>query len=110
MPPKNRISRKARDKVEQVSAPDALEKKANEALDDETLKDRSSTREMREKYAGHVFWYLVSYSLTALAVLVLQGWHIGGFQLDTTVMAILVGSTAASAIGLVGFVVKGLFR
>jgi hypothetical protein len=57
-----------------------------------------------------VYQYLVCCSLAAFLVLILQGTRYNGFQLDGTVMALIVGSTAVSAIGLVGTVVGGLFK
>jgi hypothetical protein len=110
MSPRGRISRKAVEVVAQVPAPDALDRKAAERLEEETLQDRTSTRTLRERYATRVFWYLICYSLAALALVGLQGWRVYGFQLDGYVIGLIVGSTAVSAIGLVGFVVKGLFR
>jgi hypothetical protein len=66
--------------------------------------------DLMEPYANKVFGFLISYCLFVGAILVLQGFRIWGFDLSDTVMAVIAGSTAASAIGLVGFVVSGLFR
>src|SRR5262245_2486283 len=111
MPPKSKDPfAKAIEAVAQVRAPDALDKKADKQLDDENLKDRTSTRTLRESYAKRVYRYLVCYSLAAFVIILLQGTRYSGFQLDSTVVGIIVGSTAVSAIGLVGIVVKGLFK
>jgi hypothetical protein len=53
---------------------------------------------------------LVGYSVFSIALVVTQGFHIRGFDLPETVLAIVVGSTAVSAIGLVGLILQGLFR
>jgi hypothetical protein len=111
MPPKDKVSlKKAVEEVAHVSAPDAVDRRANAALDEETRADRTSTRTLRERYAKRVFVYLVCYSISAVAILGLQGWHVAGFQLHDGVVGVIVGSTAVSAIGLVGIVVRGLFR
>lgn len=88
-----------------------IEKLKNEAAAvGEQNEDRKSDRELRKEYAQKVFRYLVGYSFGCATILVLAGWSICGFRLPDLVLSILVGSTAVSAIGLVGFVVSGLFK
>lgn len=72
--------------------------------------DLRVNRRMRRDYGRAVFIYLVAYSIFAAVVIVLSGWKIGGFELPQVVLAAIVGSTAVSAIGLVGIVVTGLFK
>lgn len=98
------------EKVSRVSTKDDLDEKADRNLEDQRLKDAESNRQLREGYANKVYCYLVVYSILAFVLVVADGFKLGGFDLDTTVVSIIVGSTAASAIGLVGFVVKGLFK
>lgn len=87
----------------------------NEALraENESLKWRKTYDEVRaemmQPYAGKVFNFLVCYCLFVGAVILLAGFRVGGFAISDTVLGIIAGSTAASAIGLVGFVVSGLF-
>jgi hypothetical protein len=87
----------------------------NEALraENESLKWRKTYDEVRaemmQPYAGKVFNFLVCYCLFVGAVILLAGFKVGGFVISDTVLGIIAGSTAASAIGLVGFVVSGLF-
>ena len=57
-----------------------------------------------------VFCYLVSYSAFVALVLIADGYTIFKFNLEESVLGFLVGSTAASAIGLVLAVTTGLFR
>jgi hypothetical protein len=76
----------------------------------EANRDSRTNRTMREGYANAVFWYLVGYSVFAAVVVLLDGWKVFGFSLPVAVLTTIVGSTAASAIGLMAIVVTGLFR
>lgn len=67
-------------------------------------------REMRKTYAGRILLYLEFYSAGVLLLLLLAGFKLGDFGLEEGVMTALVGSTALAAIGLVGFIARGLFR
>lgn len=68
-------------------------------------------RDMRQTYAGRILRYLEVYSAGVAVMLLAEGFgtHMG-FALDKDVVATLVGSTAVAAIGLVGFIARGLFR
>jgi len=44
-----------------------------------------------------------------LALLIFAGFKVLGFDLPPAVLAALIGSTTASVIGMVAFLVKGLF-
>ena len=70
--------------------------------------DRRINRKLRTKFAGNVLCYLVCYSIFAACVIVFSG--LGWIYVADTVLASIVGSTAIAAIGLVGFVVSGLFK
>ena len=65
---------------------------------------------MMRPYANRVFNFLVGYCLFVGAVVLLDGFKYRGFDLSDGVLSVIAGSTAASAIGLVGFVVSGLFK
>lgn len=106
--PKN--IKKLTEQVASVTSEDDLDKAGSKALSEENLKNIQSARDLREKYANKLFWYLIAYSLLAYVLLLLHGFRVWGFALEPTVMAIVVGSTAASAITLVGVVAKGLFK
>lgn len=71
--------------------------------------DRKENRALRKGYATKVYRYLVGYSVFVGALLLLSGFKICGFELGDSVLNFLVGSTAASAIGLVFSVTNGLF-
>ena len=60
-------------------------------------------------HAKWVFGYLCIYSAVVFFLLISAGYSWGGFTLPETVLGYLVGSTAASAIGLVLAVTHGLF-
>lgn len=76
----------------------------------ELIKDLQANRELKSQYATKVYRYLVGYSAFCAIVISLQGWKLWGFNLDPVALTVLVGSTAVAAIGLVGFVVQGLFK
>jgi len=60
-------------------------------------------------YAWAVLWFLSVYGAVVAIILFLQGFRFLGFHFNDTVMGVVVGSTAVSAIGLVRIVVRGLF-
>lgn len=76
----------------------------------EDVEDKRHFRALREKYARWVYKYLVWYSICCLILLLAAGSHPWGFTLPESVLDFLVGSTAASAIGLVLAVTHGLFK
>ena len=75
----------------------------------ERTQDLTSTRALREKAANKAFSYLCIVSTSVLALIVAHGFRFYGFQLDTVVLTTLSGGTFISAIGMFGFVIKGLF-
>ncbi|XSG81217.1 MAG: hypothetical protein ACPW61_09000 [Methyloligella sp. ZOD6] len=106
--------------VESKRGPDALDHFEKEDYEDERtklelrllksrIKNVKADRKLRKTYAGRILHFLEAYALAALALLICQGWRIGGFDLGSEVILAIVGSTAVAAIGLVGFVAKGLF-
>ena len=76
----------------------------------ESNHDLRMNRKLRWKYARWVFCYLVGYSCFVGALLLASGFQVFGFSLEESVLNFLVGSTAASAIGLVLAVTTGLFK
>jgi hypothetical protein len=101
--------KEAKDTQEEAALSEARSK-AEIASITESNRDLRVNRRMRYDYARAVFCYLICYSAFAGVVLILSGWKIGGFDLPSIALTAVVGSTAASAIGLVGIVVTGLFR
>lgn len=102
--------KKAVAEVAQVQEQSPGDKLEAQSLDAQAVLDRKSSRDLREKYAKHVYLYLIGYSTAAFLLIVAHGFRLFGFNLEMPVLALLVGSTAVSAIGLVGIVVKGLFK
>lgn len=74
------------------------------------IKNVKADRAMRKTYAGRILFYLECYSVTVGVMVVAAGLRVGGFDLPVEILATLVGSTAVAAIGLVGFIARGLFR
>lgn len=74
------------------------------------IKNVKADRRMRKTYAARILKYLELYSLGVGFLVFLHGTHLKGFSLEENILAALVGSTAVAAIGLVGFIAKGLFR
>lgn len=75
----------------------------------EEIKNLKSDRELREKYADKIIRFLEIYSAVVAVFVFLHGFGMK-FILPDEVLITLVGSTAVAAIGLVGFVAKGLFN
>lgn len=83
------------------------------SLDDEMLREKiknlRSDRQLREKYADRILAFLESYAVLVFVLVVLDAiWPT--FDIPENAVVTLVGSTAIAAIGLVGFVAKGLFK
>jgi len=68
-----------------------------------------STRKLRQSVARAVYWFMVAWSAAVLALLILTGLRVYGFSLPAAVLAALIGSTTVSVIGMVAFLVRGLF-
>lgn len=97
----------AKDRQEDFAAREA---RAKARSLEEANADSASFRELRERYAKWVFRYLVGYSIVCALILIADGFSLAGFDLPDSVLEFLVGSTAASAIGLVLAVTHGLFK
>ena len=99
----------AKDQSEVADLTSEQQSAAVEALHQSNL-DAATNRDLRKGYANKVYWSLCAYSIICAALLLLAGWKVCGFQLPDIVLTALVGTTATAAIGLVGFVVNGLFK
>lgn len=96
------------DLVGQLSAENEQLRADNDRLKGQQTYDDVRAR-MMEPYANKVFGFLVGYCLFVAVLILLSGFKLWHFSISDTVLGIIAGSTAASAIGLVGFVVNGLF-
>ena len=99
--------------IQDKGQPDSLDTLEKSKLDDDRLREDienlRSDRKLREKYADAIMQFLQCYSISVGFFIVLSGFSAWGFTLPEPVLISLVGSTAIAAIGLVGFIAKGLF-
>jgi hypothetical protein len=65
--------------------------------------------ELRKHYARKVYCFMYAYFCMILIIIFLQGFKVGGFDIGGAALATLIGGAFASAVGLVAFVIKGLF-
>lgn len=105
--------------AESKTAPDSMDLLEDERLQKVRLenklshariKDVKADRKLRKKYANRILRFLECYAGVVGALVVADGLHSVWFHLEKEVVATLVGSTAVAAIGLVGFIARGLFR
>ena len=105
--------------VQSVAKPDAQDLLERAAVDRAQLENKlarsriknvKADRKMRKTYAGRILLYLEVYSIAVAAMLIAAGFKLWGFELPPEILATLVGSTALAAIGLVGFIARGLFQ
>lgn len=108
-----------RSKVAAKGIPDELDKMERSYLERERAKtktiiegnnDKRAMRVLKMRYARAVYIYLVWYSIICAAIVTVDGFRFFHFFLPEKVLLTLIGSTGVSAIGLVGFVVNGLFK
>lgn len=76
------------------------------------IDDVESDRKLRESYASRILRFLYCYAAVVGMLVIASGLRVPWlpFELPGEVLLLLVGSTAASAIGLVGFIARGLFK
>ena len=75
----------------------------------ECINDIIHYREMRKDFADKVYYFLVVWCVCLLGLLIASA-SCKEFILSQGVLITLCGGTTISTIGLVGFVVKGLFN
>lgn len=81
-----------------------------ERLLSEQIKDIVHYRVLRGKYGNRVFVFMCIWSGLTFALLLLKGFLGQQFELNDSVLVTLTGGTTVSVIGLVGFIVQGLFN
>ncbi|MDP8208959.1 MAG: hypothetical protein P9L92_20015 [Candidatus Electryonea clarkiae] len=81
----------------------------NERLQAE-ITDLKLLTDLRKDYASKVFTFLVWWTIGVAGIIALSGFKIDDFVLPESALTALIGSTTISAIGLVGFIVQGLFK
>lgn len=76
----------------------------------EQIEDLKHYRELRNKYARCVFVFMCVWAGIMFLILIMKGWWGQCFTLSDTILTTLVGGTTVSVIGLVGFMMQGLFH
>ena len=76
---------------------------------EEIIKDLIHYRGLRQKFSNKVFRFLTTWCICVLALILLSGFF-DTFKISDAVLVTLCGGTTVSAIGLVGFIVQGLFN
>ena len=77
---------------------------------EESIANLKADRGLRKKYADNAFRFLVCFSAFSALVLIAQGSPWIPFKLGENIVIALIGSTAVSVVGLVGWVARGLFK
>lgn len=80
-------------------------------LDEWEIKNQDFKQKVFQRwfYALFLFTVLIFWMINVLAIIMYQGFHIDGFDLDPTVLCVFLGTTTVSAFSLVGVVVKSIF-
>lgn len=60
-------------------------------------------------FANKAYWFMVFYCVFVGAVVIKDAMHDGKFAVQPDITKILIGSTAANVLGLVGMVLTGVF-
>ena len=76
----------------------------------EQINDIRHYRELRKEYASKVFKFMCAWSGLMFTILLFKGFMGNCFELSDTVLVTLTGGTTVSVIGLVGFMMQGLFH
>ena len=81
----------------------------------EELKDIQHYRDLRKKYADRVFVFMCIWCVFVFAILITDAITLHTlpneeFHVNTSVLCTLIGGTTISVIGLVGFMMQGLFH
>ncbi len=76
---------------------------------EQKLKTKDILDSLIEPYAEKAFIFMCVYSGFVGLVLLLDSFKVFGFEMEPSVQAYLVGSTAVTVIGLVGMVLTGIF-
>lgn len=72
-------------------------------------KEHSDTIWFRKIFGPLVFLFLVIWTSLILRIVFLQGYDYTGFWLSDSTMGILIGTTTANFIALLGIIIKGIF-
>ncbi len=87
-----------------------IEKDARIEHQHELTEDIRHFRGLRERYARKAYWFMVVWCVGVALVVIAQGLGIWSFSLPVAALTTLIGGTTVSVVGLVGFILQGLFR
>ncbi len=100
--------------VDTKTKPDKYDRLEESTLENERkheeIENLKSYRELREKYARRVWYFLCFYTSSVFILIILNALFGTCVNVPVSVLVTLAGSTAVAAIGLVGIVAQGLFR
>ena len=103
------VSEMLRGEIEQLNHASEMQRGEIDLIHEHVKNFRQDT-ELRKNFSGQIIYYLWAFSAFCAAVLMIDGFNLWGFRLETPVLVTLVGGTAASAFGLVSVVLGGLFK
>jgi hypothetical protein len=103
-------NKKSPDPIDLLEDERVQKAKLENKLSQARIEDVEADRELRKTYANRILRFLEWYAGGVGGLVVADGFHLFWFHLEKEVTATLVGSTAVAAIGLVGFIARGLFR
>lgn len=86
-----------------------LETDGNRLLE-EQIRDLIHYRDLRKLYASRVFYFMCIWSALVFAIVIFRAFNADDFILSDIVLTTLIGGTTVSVIGLVGFMMQGLFH
>tara|TARA_R110002020_G_scaffold161283_8_gene346259 strand:- start:4789 stop:5121 length:333 start_codon:yes stop_codon:yes gene_type:complete len=95
---------------EETRQAETVRQAIEDALVEERLENAKQDRALRKSYASQAFRFLYVFAAFSGAIIIAQGFETIPFKLPENVVVTLIGATAASVIGLVGFVARGLFK
>lgn len=98
----------AKEEEDTLSHQDSADRELARMHSNEELEEKKANRKLRQKTAHSVFRFMYIWSALLWGLIFIVGFK-SDFQFDSKVLITLIGGSSVSVIGLVGFVIKGLF-
>jgi len=93
-----------------IKAPEVVSNKPDKLTREELeIEELAGNIKARKRYARGIFILVILWITAVLVILFLQGFHVGGFQLDDSVLLGALGTTTANIIGVLIIVIRYLF-